>query len=621
MIGLQCPVGWVPFQSSCYWFSDGEFVTWSEASEACCQLGSVLAVPDSEEENDFLYQNAFPRRFTDAPYYGYWWIGLSDSAVEGEWLRKYGCHISYTKWGPGQPNNVGVENCAGFDMRRDKPPGVWNDAPCGTLQPYICEINNVVPECDGTWTGFYDRDDPSATRDEENLDLLRHEYPGQICETPSAVYAETLDGVPATQTGEIIDMSPSTGFRCVNTEQNDGICMDYRVKFCCPGLQCPVGWVPFQSSCYWFSDGEFVTWSVASEACCQLGSVLAVPDSEEENDFLYQNAFPRRFTDAPYYGYWWIGLSDSAVEGEWVGIDGCRISYSKWGPGQPNNVGVENCAGFDMRRDTPPGVWNDAACGTLEPYICEINNVSVTDHQSPGGGASTEFTYTTTAGMGYEGGPSTESTSTTEMGYGHSFTKTPKQISTTQQAGSGLGASTESGSNIGAVIGGVVAVVIVVIVVIVLIVIMRKRRSSRRPNISNRYISNNITDLQNEAVDLDNVNTNRAKGEKSSEVDSGVSSPKLYVNQSSLDGPHDYYNVGSSKQNQPMVKPVGKQEEGACKRGDSVPKYYNVVESHNKTPDNLDEAYTPLEKQPEPKYEQLSQQRPDSLVYEEVKYT
>ncbi|XP_050415738.1 uncharacterized protein LOC126829694 isoform X2 [Patella vulgata] len=83
------------------------------------------------------------------------------------------------------------------------------------------------------WTEWYDRDNVSGTGDLETLTILREENPGQICEQPLAIDAQLLDGRPYTASGEIVTISPTTGLICKNKDQIDGICDDYRVRFCC----------------------------------------------------------------------------------------------------------------------------------------------------------------------------------------------------------------------------------------------------------------------------------------------------------------------------------------------------------------------------------------------------
>ena len=57
-----------------------------------------------------------------------------------------------------------------------------------------------------------------------------------MCPNPTAIEAQTLDGVEARNTGEkISNYSPSVGFVCKKEDQPDGRCLDYRARYCCPG--------------------------------------------------------------------------------------------------------------------------------------------------------------------------------------------------------------------------------------------------------------------------------------------------------------------------------------------------------------------------------------------------
>ena len=46
------------------------------------------------------------------------------------------------------------------------------------------------------------------------------------------------------------------------------------------------------------------------------------------------------------------------------------MSYTNWEEGEPNNHGNrEDCVEVNFRS---PGLWNDAVCGALRPFMCEI---------------------------------------------------------------------------------------------------------------------------------------------------------------------------------------------------------------------------------------------------------
>jgi hypothetical protein len=83
----------------------------------------------------------------------------------------------------------------------------------------------------GTWTPWLNRDGPGGVGDFETLADFGSQVP---CATPVAIQCQTLAGVDYTLTGEVYSCMPTAGGVCVNSNQPDGACMDYRVRFLCP---------------------------------------------------------------------------------------------------------------------------------------------------------------------------------------------------------------------------------------------------------------------------------------------------------------------------------------------------------------------------------------------------
>ncbi|ESO92026.1 hypothetical protein LOTGIDRAFT_121410, partial [Lottia gigantea] len=90
------------------------------------------------------------------------------------------------------------------------------------------------PHCNGYWTDFFDRDNPSGSYDYEALSNIQIEYPGKVCANPIGVDARLLNGLHYTTSGEVVTVSPSVGLICKNSDQKDKRCEDYKVRFCCP---------------------------------------------------------------------------------------------------------------------------------------------------------------------------------------------------------------------------------------------------------------------------------------------------------------------------------------------------------------------------------------------------
>ena len=68
----------------------------------------------------------------------------------------------------------------------------------------------------------------------------------------------------------------------------------------------------------------------------------------------------------------WLGLNDIAEEGVWVWSDGSPVTHTKFGLGQPDNSGNEDCV--EMKSN---GFLNDRSCGVLLHFFCETNYNSI----------------------------------------------------------------------------------------------------------------------------------------------------------------------------------------------------------------------------------------------------
>ncbi|XFG00721.1 PREDICTED: C-type lectin domain family 4 member E [Capra hircus] len=128
---------------------------------------------------------------------------------------------------------------------------------------------------------------------------------------------------------------------------------------------CPLNWVHFQSSCYFFS-ADTMSWAASLKNCSSMGAHLVIINTQEEQEFLY-HAKPRK---KEFY----IGLTDQVVEGHWQWVDGTPLtkSLSFWDAGEPNNLAaVEDCATI---RDSsnPRQNWNDMTCFFSMFRVCEM---------------------------------------------------------------------------------------------------------------------------------------------------------------------------------------------------------------------------------------------------------
>merc|ERR1711936_702603 len=97
---LGCPegIGWVPAGESCYLVSSGK-MNWFEAQMFCGENNGYLAEIESADETAII-NNLVPVEDGGIDV----WIGLSDSANEGQWTWQHSYHpINYANWAPNQP--------------------------------------------------------------------------------------------------------------------------------------------------------------------------------------------------------------------------------------------------------------------------------------------------------------------------------------------------------------------------------------------------------------------------------------------------------------------------------------------------------------------------------------
>lgn len=108
-------------------------------------------------------------------------------------------------------------------------------------------------------------------------------------------------------------------------------------------------------------------WIAARLACQAYGtghSLAVFHDAAEQAAVVEQLAAVPAEANAP----WWIGLGDAVSEGIFVWVDGTPVDFTAWNPGEPNNLGEEDCVQFP---GGSLGLWNDLTCDTSMFYICE----------------------------------------------------------------------------------------------------------------------------------------------------------------------------------------------------------------------------------------------------------
>jgi hypothetical protein len=119
--------------------------------------------------------------------------------------------------------------------------------------------------------------------------------------------------------------------------------------------------VSFNGHWYLFMPGG-LAWAEAQQRCQDMGGYLACIESPEENEFLHELAKRHHA---------WIGLTRQS-DNAWAWIDGSKLRYRNWTPGEPNNTSAGESAGEIIAS----GGWNDASLSRPENqgFLCEWDN-------------------------------------------------------------------------------------------------------------------------------------------------------------------------------------------------------------------------------------------------------
>ena len=101
---------------------------------------------------------------------------------------------------------------------------------------------------------------------------------------------------------------------------------------------------------YLLSSASWTESESAAQALLGADAHLVTINDQAEQNWVYNTFYGLGYTQ-----YFWIGLSDAAVEGTFVWASGEPFIYDNWKPGEPNNFfGNEHYVHFE-----PDGLWND----------------------------------------------------------------------------------------------------------------------------------------------------------------------------------------------------------------------------------------------------------------------
>jgi hypothetical protein len=111
-----------------------------------------------------------------------------------------------------------------------------------------------------------------------------------------------------------------------------------------------------------------LTWHQAKADAEAMGGRLAVFPTGEMYDRVISEVRKTYGSDL------WLGLTDEAQEGVWRWVDGSLLTYGRWHPGEPNNLGNED---FVHVVGAGQATWNDLNAGSGLRYLFEHQAVDL----------------------------------------------------------------------------------------------------------------------------------------------------------------------------------------------------------------------------------------------------
>ncbi|XP_076014518.1 uncharacterized protein LOC143007034 [Genypterus blacodes] len=417
------------------WYEFGDFCyrpfevkkTWGDAQAACRTLGAELMSIASMKEQSWLESYLYMAT-SDV------WTGLNDQLISGLYVWSDGHPVTLTYWAPGEPNNHEdfKEDCVKMLLET----GRWNDVSCSELNTYMCKkpkahypvppVKPTVYGCPQGWDAYayacYWMEETARTWSEAKAFCEGEEgfilHIGDIYEQSHFTAALSGQdktglwwiGLRAQRIGEGVDYTWDNGLPLTFThwdreqpDNGDGTCVamtsgavggfwddklcSEKFKFVCEKprpditppttapppptvMGCTDGWtaLPYFRNCYRLFHNmawsQRKSWGAAHEDCLARGANLVSIHNHVEEEFI---------TNYTRNARKWIGLKHNPAEGGYSWSDGTPVSYTNWGPGEPNNHdNREDCVEMMSNANGTHSWWNDLNCDAHMDWVCMI---------------------------------------------------------------------------------------------------------------------------------------------------------------------------------------------------------------------------------------------------------
>ncbi|KAG2466118.1 MRC1 protein, partial [Polypterus senegalus] len=425
----NCAPGWKSLKefSKCYKFFLNDHSlkrSWQSAREDCLnRRAELVSIHDVKHQLYFASQTRNKHI----------WIGLQHNSIEGGYQWSDNSPVSYTNWGPNEPNNyLGRENCVEMGITANGS-SYWNDLNCDAMRDWICQIPkgdqpitppDPPPDVPG-WRKYkeicYYYNDTDIT-DVYTAIIRCYEEGAQLVSIADEEEQSFLTGMvgkgsvdyawiglkeDGITNGEYrwFDMSPLTFVNWAANEPNDAngeeqcvqmsrhagtwydmncgkisagyICKKYLGNHHTPPPptqpwpgNCPKDWLLFGNKCFLFKGKH----EGKDEFHANWSYAQEWCEQHEANLAVIQNQYENDFVASYLEDIRfpvWIGMSDILHEGKFAWRDGSQVTYTNWNTGEPNNSGDsgEHCV-MMFHSIRETGRWNDGGCESALGFVC-----------------------------------------------------------------------------------------------------------------------------------------------------------------------------------------------------------------------------------------------------------
>ncbi|KAL6491146.1 hypothetical protein MHYP_G00014910 [Metynnis hypsauchen] len=326
------------------------------------------------------------------------WMGLRHTCAQSFWFWVSGSTICYQNWAPG--NGTGVEDCSGGERTGAVQSGSkqWVSLPEDQRLNFICTTSEAPYQEDGGHWAKADAGSQGLGRRGRKSQLLAvAEKEGQVVgerrvlgvaagggrETSLPLlhhhemfrdqWSETsLKGGSRLMTLQLPPFGTGGGAAGGNAMQNVFLHVYFYNLFSL--MRCDASSIMSSAlylvllfSALWTLSfcgtrqfhvvNESKNWTDAQNYCREKYTDLATTESQEEMNSIIAVVNGT-------VGDFWIGMNYNT---NWAWSDGTAISYTYWMSGEPNNIGVENCAKFN---NLYAFSWNNIQCYWTLQFIC-----------------------------------------------------------------------------------------------------------------------------------------------------------------------------------------------------------------------------------------------------------